>query len=63
MEFGEGFDDELNVLLARPCDVHFNDDFTTDVLSLVHLCIRRACLLFHLIERHTGKRRFMRLVN
>lgn len=45
VEFGEGFDDELNVLLAGPSDVHFDDDFTTDILSFVHLCMAMEWLV------------------
>ena len=37
MEFGKGFDDQLDILLASPRDIHLNDDFTAHIFCLVNL--------------------------
>lgn len=42
MEFGEGFDNQLDILLPCPSDIQLNYDFATDVLCLVHLCRKGA---------------------
>ena len=40
VDFGEGLDDQLDILLACPCDINLDYNFTTDILCLVHLCMR-----------------------